>query len=79
MRRLWLYTKKSAILRIEPDGIGHRAKSASHAPLTIARGTRLWPIQTEGEWVLLRSPGGTLGWMHSSEVDARCPYIRHKY
>jgi hypothetical protein len=71
----WLYTQRSAILRIKPGGTGHRAATVSCAPLRIATGTRLWPVKTEGDWVMLRSPSGTLGWMHVSEVGKRAPYV----
>lgn len=78
-QRSWLYTQRSAILRVEPGGTGHRAPTVSTAPVTILIGTRLWPLRTEAEWVMVRSPSGLLGWVHTSEVDTSIPYFKRRY
>jgi len=70
----WLYTQHSAILRVTPGGHSYRAASVSSAPLTILVGTRLYAQKTEGEWVMVKSPSGLLGWLHESEVGTNIPY-----
>ncbi|MBN2082589.1 hypothetical protein JW859_10350 [bacterium] len=70
----WIYTQHSAILRITPGGNSYRAASVSSAPLTILVGTRLYAQRTEGEWVMVKSPSGLLGWLHESEVGTNIPY-----
>ncbi|MGD8863825.1 MAG: hypothetical protein PVI30_27675 [Myxococcales bacterium] len=78
-RRNWLYAQVSVVLRTTPDGIGFRAPSLCQAPLTIVKGTRLWPVRTEGDWVMVRSPSGLLGYVHTSEIDSHLPYFKRKY
>jgi len=78
-RRTWLYAQASVILRTTPGGVGFRAPSISQAPLTIVKGTRLWPVRTEGDWVMVRSPSGLLGYVHTSEIDSHLPYFKRKY
>jgi hypothetical protein len=77
--RQWLYAQIPVTLRIKPGGRGHPAPSLTHAPLVILQGTRLWPVQQEGEWVMVRSPGGLLGYVLDSEVGTRIPYCKRKY
>jgi hypothetical protein len=64
----WLYANGDVILRKEPQGDPFIPLSASFAPLTIHSGTRLWPVRTEAEWVMVQSPGNTVGWVHKDEV-----------
>ena len=71
----WLYTQDSTILRIKPGGIGFPPPSLNNAPLTLAKGTRVWPRETEGDWVMIKSPGGRLGWVRATELDNSRPYI----
>jgi hypothetical protein len=47
--------------------------------MTILRGTRLWPLRTEGDWVMVRAPSGLLGYVHSNEVDKHRPFFERKY
>ena len=78
-QRVWLYTQQAAVLRVTPGGIGHRAPTISTAPLLILTGTRMWPVKTEGEWVLVRAPSGLLGWMTGQELGSRPPYETRDY
>jgi hypothetical protein len=66
--RRWLYANGNVILRKEPDGQAFVPLTASFAPLTVHSGTRLWPVRTDADWVLVQSPGKTLGWVHKDEV-----------
>ena len=78
-RKSWLYAQRAVILRIEPGGIGHRPPTVSHAQLTILKGTRMWPVRTEADWIMVRSPSGLLGYVHTGEVDTSIPYCKRKY
>jgi len=71
----WLYCQESTILRIKPGGIGFPPISLNNAPLTLAKGTRVWPRETDGDWVMIKSPGGRLGWVRAIELDKRRPHV----
>lgn len=75
----WLFTKSSVVLRKSPNGEPYRPPTVCFAPLTILPGTRLWPIRTEGDWVMVRSPSQLLGWIPQSEVSNRAPIVLRKY
>lgn len=77
--RDWLYAQVSVVLRIKPGGPGHPATSLTRAPLTILKGTRLWPLRKDGEWVMVRSPSGLLGYVHNSEIDTHYPVCKRRY
>jgi hypothetical protein len=64
----WMYANGNVMLRKEPHGDPFIPLSASFAPLTVHNGTRLWPLRTDSDWVLVQSPGKTLGWVHKDEV-----------
>lgn len=69
----------SIILRKTPGGEGHHAASASLAPLTICRDTRVWAIRQEADWMLVRSPGRNLGWVETSELATMTPELELLY
>ena len=66
----WRTARQSFILRKTPGGEGHHALTASLAPLTIVKGSHVLAIREEGGWMLVRSPGRTLGWVESRELEA---------
>ena len=67
--KTWVYAKRDVELLVEPEGVAHTPTSLNHAPLTILAGTRLWPVQIEGDWVLVSSPSYTLGWVKSEDIS----------
>lgn len=69
----WIYVQQSAVLRVKPGGRGMPAPSLTNTELVIAKGTRLWPRKIEGGWVLVKSPGGRLGWLAVDEVGKHIP------
>lgn len=75
----WLYTREPVILRVEPAGKPHIATCLTRAPLTILRGTRLWPLETRGEWVLVRSPSRLLGWVNQRDLVTHPGNARRSY
>jgi len=75
----WLFTRHAVILLKEPDGDPYTPVTICDAPLLILPGTRLWPIKTEGEWVMVKSPSQLLGWVPQSEVSNRAPIVNRTY
>jgi hypothetical protein len=75
----WLYASKPALLRKAPAGDPYSASSICFAPLTILPGTRLWPMEVRGEWIMVRSPSSMIGWLARSEVERRTANRHHIY
>lgn len=65
----WRQARVSVLLLKTPSGDPFRAATKSMAPLTIIKGSRLWAIRQEGDWMLVRSPGRTLGWVSARDLE----------
>ncbi len=75
----WRQARFSLILHKEPAGEPFRAATKSKAPLTIVKGSRLWAIRQEGEWILVRSPGRTIGWVNAGDLEPMSSTLQMLY
>lgn len=69
----WMYTRRNVILLKEPDGFPLQPFSLNKAPLKVLKGCRLEPLETEGEWVMVKSLADVIGWVKSNELTAQAP------
>ena len=72
-REKLLYTKLSVKLYIEPNGRPHHPTSLNNSPLIIGRGSHVLPLEYRDGWVMVRSPGHTLGWLHGEDLTETPP------
>ena len=70
----FLFTQRAVYLRKEPAGRPYEPVCINRAPLVILAGSRVRPLQTQGEWVMVRTPGQTLGWVEQSSLSDVMPY-----
>jgi hypothetical protein len=75
----WRVAQYSTILRKAPGGEGYRAPTASLALLIIVGGSRVWAIRQEGNWMLVRSPARTLGWVEAQAIAFMSPELEQLY
>jgi hypothetical protein len=67
------YTRESVKLYVEPNGRFHSPTSLNNNPLIIARGSHVLPLEYREGWVMVRSPGNTLGWLHDDDLTDQPP------
>lgn len=67
------YTRESVKLYVEPNGRFHSPHSLNGSPLIIARGSHVLPLEYRDGWVMVRSPGQTLGWLHDDDLTDQPP------
>jgi hypothetical protein len=67
------YARFSVVLRATPDGVGKRPVSLNRAPLTVVKGTRLYMVKEQDDWVLVQSPSAETGWVHKQELTEKRP------
>jgi hypothetical protein len=68
-----LFTKQSVKLYVEPNGRPHHPTSLNNSPLIIGRGSHVLPLEWRDGWVMVRSPGHTLGWLHGEDLSDTPP------
>jgi hypothetical protein len=74
------YARKTVTMRAKPGGEPLKPPSLNRSPLTILEGTRLLPVQEQGEWVMVQSPSAILGWIRTAELTAnRPPVVDHNH
>ncbi|MCH7471777.1 hypothetical protein IIA79_02365 [bacterium] len=69
----WQFAQRATVMHFEPGRNPIIPPCLNRAPLTILAGTRLWPVKTEGEWVMVRSPSRMLGWVLNGDIGPRRP------
>lgn len=72
---VWKYALRSARLYVEPNGPPHSSTSLNNSPLIIGRGSHVVPLEYREGWVMVRSPGHTLGWMRDTDLTDTPPVV----
>ena len=69
----WLYTRRKVTLLKEPDGFPLQPVSLNKAPLEVLRGCRMEQLESEGEWVMVRTMADVIGWVKRNELTDKAP------
>jgi hypothetical protein len=64
----WALVTRSLELNSEPGSGFFRAPAATGTPLTICRDTLVELLETEGDWVRIKSASGVIGWLPQSAL-----------